>query len=216
MYKFFLPILLFLIGLWVYFGFYQNIQKNQEEEALKLISIYENYAQAIDSISNLPSYSGFSNVTEKGISLFVPSYLSTTKDLSETASLQYKNGKKEFYIVLYDEPVGDYYSTLKEYATASLDGIKSIVTEFEISDSLYVKSENSTVFKYNVLGNFNNGQDILPIKYSILIAEYNGRYYDLTIWTTLEYLQNNQTDINKIISAVNFVPDINKAKEKLF
>lgn len=216
MYKFFLPILIFLVGLWIYVGVFENGKREKEEAAQKVVAEYEYYNRLNDSISTLPEYANFSKVTEQAVSLFIPSYLSLTTDLTENSSFQYKNGSKEFYMLMYHENSGDYYTSVKDYVNYTISGIKGIVSDFFITDSSYVKVNNGAVYRIDIQANFYTGQEKLPLKYIVIVSEFEGVFYDLTLWTTRDFLPENEKDMEKIISSITFSPDIEKARLRLY
>lgn len=216
MYKFFLPILIFLVGLWIYVGVYENGRKKTEDEAKRILALYEDYEKINDSISKLPTYADFTKIKDKGFTCLIPSDLTTTNNLSEYAAKQFMNKSKEFYLILNHEKVGDYYYALKDYVNYCVSGIRGNLNNYLLADSSYVSLNNGAVYKLDILGDYYDGQYNLPLKYKVIITEHEDYFYILKIWTIQEFFQNNNQDMDRIISSVTFMPDINKAKENIY
>ena len=218
MYKFFLPILLFLVGLWIYVVVQQQNQKLEVNNADAVLKEFEIYSHLNDSIKELPEYFDFFQMNYKGLTFFIPNHLVISNALSTSAALQYENIKKEFYVVLYSNPVDEYteeYKDADQYAKATIASIKTHVTDFKITDSTVVKINNCNAIKMEFTGNFDNGENILPLKYKVLVTEFENYLYDLTEWTIVEHLSENEKEMDRIISSVTNMPDVDLARNKL-
>lgn len=217
--KFFIPILAFLIGLWIYVVLQEQNNKiisatdssNSDNELVKTV---EEYVKMRDSIIKSPVYSDFKEVTFNKISVMLPDYLDTTSSLSTSAFLQYENLKKEFYFLLYTSSVSE-YNSVNDFYNATLDGIKNVVTNYTINDTSFKKINNYNVYRADVTGVFFNGYDSLPLKYNILVALIGDSYYDITQWTLVSNLKQNEEDLNKIMTSFLYKPNIEEIRSEL-
>lgn len=215
--KFFIPVLAFLIGLWVYVAFQEQItNKPSKSGKVKnpLVKTVEDYVNMRDSIIKSPVYTNFKEVTHNKISIMLPNYLDTTTTLSTSAVLQYQNWKREFYFLLYTSTVNE-YATIEDYYNATLVGIKNVVTNYNITDTSFKKINNYSVYRADITGIFFNGNDSLPIKYNILVVMIDNTYYDITQWTLVKNSEQNEEDLNKIMSSFLYKPDIDEIRNKL-
>jgi hypothetical protein len=216
--KFFLPVLIFLIGLWIYVVVKQQNQKVEVYNADSVLKEFEKYGHLNDSIKGLPAYYDFFQVNNKGLTFFIPNDLTMTTELSTSAIVQYENTKKEFYLVLYSDSVNEYDESFKDadhYAKATIASIQTHITDFRMIDSSVVKINNCKAFRMDFTGNFNNGETNLPLKYKVLVTEFENYLYDLTEWTLIENLPSNEEYMNKIISSATNMPDVDLAREKI-
>jgi len=216
--KFFIPILLFLIGLWVFVVVKEQSQKVEVNNADSILKEFEIYGRLNDSIKGLPEYSNFFQIHDKGLTFFVPTYFESTNELSKSAVLQYKNSIKEFYLVLYSNSVDEYteiYKDADSYAKATIESIKNNITDFKMVDSSFISINNCKAYRMDFTGNFNNGEKIFPLIYKVLVTEFENNLYDLTEWTVIENLSGNEEDMNKILSSVTNMPDVDLAREKI-
>jgi hypothetical protein len=216
--KFFLPILLFLIGLWVYVVISEQKQKVEVNDADAILKEFEIYSHLNDSIKELPDYYDFFQMSYKGLTFFIPNHLVLSSELSKSAALQYENVKREFYIVLYSNQVDKYTEEFKDadqYAKATIASIQTHVTDFKMIDSSVVSINNCKAIKMEFTGNFDNGESILPLKYKVLVTEFENYLYDLTEWTIVDNLPENEKEMDRIISSVTNMPDVDMAREKI-
>ena len=215
--KFFIPILAFLIGLLVYVLAQEknpNMFNKTENAQNPLINSVADYVRMRDSLIRLPEYSDFKEVSYYKVSYLLPNYLDTTSTLSSTAFLQYQNLKKEFYILLYSSSSYE-YTSVDDYYKSTLSGIKSILTNYVIVDSSFTNINNASVYRADITGVYYNGVDSLPLKYKVLVTSLDDFYYDLTEWTIVKNLKQNEDDMNKVMSSFLYKPDIEEVRKKL-
>ncbi|OFX32868.1 MAG: hypothetical protein A2X08_00405 [Bacteroidetes bacterium GWA2_32_17] len=212
--KFFIPVLAFLIGLWVYVVLQEQNKNNTSTTENQLVKTVEEYVKIRDSIIKSPKYSNFKEVTFNKISVMLPSYLDTTSSLSTSAYLQHENLKKEFYFLLYTSTTSE-YTSIEDFYNATLDGIKNAVTSYRIIDTSYKKINNYNVYRADITGIFFNGYDSLPLKYNILVALIGDTYYDITQWTLVNNIEQNEEDLNIIMSSFLYKPNIEEIRSEL-
>lgn len=215
--KFFIPVLAFLIGLLVYVLVQEqnpNIFNKNEDAQNPLVNTVADYVRMRDSLIHLPEYSDFKEVSYNKVSYLLPDYLEATSGLSSTALLQYQSTEKEFYIFLYTSSSYD-YTSVEEYYNSTLSGIKNIVTNYTVVDSTFIKINNASVYRTDITGVFFNGVDSLPIKYMVLVASLDDFYYDVTEWTLIKNIKQNENDMNKVMSSFLYKPDIEEVRKKL-
>jgi len=215
--KFFIPILAFLIALWIYVVVQEQDNVKSKDNENVLLKKVEDYTNLRDSIKKLPAYSDFFETSYNRISFMVPLYLDTTTKLSESAVLQYKNYQKEFYLELYQYVYDEYsrYQSVESYFNATLDVIRGIVINFQVVDSSFTKINKCLVYSVNITGILSNGNDSVTLWYKVLVTQMDNFFYDLTVWTTIENFDKNEEDLNKIISSVFYKPDIDAIRNKL-
>jgi len=216
--KFFVPIIIALIGFWVYFGVFENqINSNQvvaNNEADTIIKPFEDFVNMHKSIIKSDEYKNFKEINFGKMSIFIPNYLDTTNELNDQSYFQHENLKKEYYFQIFTATDND-YSSLHSYFIATLDGIRSVVSDFVVIDSTYVKINNYYVFRADLTGNFINGTDILPLKYNVIVAQIDHSFYDITQWTIQKNLVFNEPDMKKVMNSFLYKPDYYEIKDKL-
>lgn len=215
MYKFFLPLLIILIGLWFYVGIYEYQQKEKQEISEKIIKKFDTYTQINDSIKDLPQYKDFRQKNYYGLTFFIPGHLEAVSDLSTTAVLQYENTGKELYLILNTEATNYYYYSLEDYSNAVFERLKTAVSDFTVVRKTEKHINNSKQLFCEATGNLTYNYQPLPIRYYILISEFENNFYELTVWTIDEYFEKNSNDMELIINSVTNLPDINTARQKL-
>ncbi len=215
--KFFIPVLAFLIGLLVYVLIQDknpNMFNKSNETQNPLVNTVADYVRMKDSLIHLHEYSDFKEVSYLKASYLLPNYLDTTSSLSSSALLQYQNLKKEFYILLYSSSSYE-YASVEEYYKSTLSGIKSVITNFIVVDSSFMKINNAKVYRADITGVYFNGTDSVPLIYKVLVANLDDYYYDLTEWTIIKNVKQNEEDMNKIMSSFLYKPDIDEVRKKL-
>jgi len=140
--------------------------------------------------------------------LDLPSYLEKTNDLNKAASLQYKNGMREFYVLVFDEPTEDFHKALSngelEYE-ANLNGYSEILAnDIAKSSGLAVtpKMQNRTInnLKARIL-QFNGKVDNLDVFWKIAYVKGKKHYYQILTWTQLSKKTNNEAAMDAILNS---------------
>lgn len=139
------------------------------------------------------------------IYLSVPSYLVKTKDLNDSAILQYMNSSKEAYLVVIDdsktelETLGTKFETVSDFHESTskslISGLKNPVeTErktFKIGDSNYSQSKLSGLFTSSSGSEF----DII---YLTTYVETANHFYQILCWSTKTFYDGLAADFDKI------------------
>jgi len=138
----------------------------------------------------------------------IPSYLKKTDSLNTAASLQYQNPMREFYVLVFDEPIKDFNKAIAEGGLdykPNLDGYSEILAN-DIAKSTGLaatpKMQNKTInnLKARTLqftGKVNN----LDIFWKIAYVEGKNNYYQILTWTLSSKQEDHKVAMDAIINS---------------
>lgn len=125
-------------------------------------------------------------------SIALPSFLTKTDDLNKEASLQYKNGAKEFYVIVIDESKqefgdaikandlgGEYGNDIKTYSNVVFGGIDESVPGAKKSAEMDTVVNGMPAKFMTVNGKVENENAF----YYFAVVEGKKNYYQIVIWT---------------------------------
>ncbi|OGU12028.1 MAG: hypothetical protein A2X61_04225 [Ignavibacteria bacterium GWB2_35_12] len=135
--------------------------------------------------------------------LSVPNYMTATKDLNKSASLQYQNTLKEAYVIVIEDNKAeldslgirftdpqDFYDGFITDFTADLENKKFTGTKrIKIKKNNAVQSEVSAIFNGN------------PIWYLITVVESPTHFYKIISWTLEENKEKLKPDYIKMVNS---------------
>jgi hypothetical protein len=160
---------------------------------------------------------------ENKYSLLIPESLEQTDQLNKFASMQFKNAKQDFYIMVLDEPKAGFAQAVEEKkynTTSDLGGYYKIVVDhfrditskgFKVYDieKKKINSANAIVFSMSGLN------DNYPVFYRYAVIESKERYYQIMSWTNTMQEQKYQERMNKIIDSFNIEENgVAKSKDR--
>jgi hypothetical protein len=139
------------------------------------------------------------------IYMAVPNYLVKTKDLNDSAILQYMNSTKEAYLVVLDdskeelEVLGKKFETVSEFQTSIakplVEGLKNSKETpkkiFEIDNKKYCQTTLSGTFTSS------SGTEF-EITYLITCVETPENFYQILCWSTNEFYAGLIADFEQI------------------
>ena len=145
---------------------------------------------------------------ENKYSISIPSFLITTNALNEEASLQYLNARKEFYVIVLDEPKSEMYKALVDndltdtysndlegYSDLILDNYKQSISISHMSNIVDTFINNMPARLLTINGQV-EGVDIL---YSLAFIQGKERYYQIMVWTSSSKESEYKDKMNKIL-----------------
>ena len=140
--------------------------------------------------------------------LSIPAFLTRAKGLNDEASLQYQNGRKEFYVIVLDEPKAYLKKALEEneltetYSNDVKGYSELLLKGFETNISLSKKSKMMDTVINNMparLININGSVDNISAYYSIAYVEGKERYYQVMVWTLSKFEKEYKDKMNQIL-----------------
>ena len=145
---------------------------------------------------------------ENKYSISIPSFLITTNALNEEASLQYLNARKEFYVIVLDEPKSEMYKALvdndlTDTYSNDLEGYSDLILDnYEQSISISHMSNIVDTFINNMparLLTINGQVEGVDIFYSLAFIQGKERYYQIMVWTSSSKESEYKDKMNKIL-----------------
>ena len=144
---------------------------------------------------------------ENKYSLTIPAFLTKAKGLNEEASLQYQNGRKEFYVIVIDDDkevlvkaleengLSDTYSNdIKGYSELLLKGFENNIN---VSKKSEIKDTVINNMKARLI-NMNGKVDKIDAYYSVAYVEGKNRYYQVMVWTLGKFENDYKDQMNEI------------------
>lgn len=145
---------------------------------------------------------------ENKYSLTIPAFLTRSKGLNENASLQYQNGRKEFYVIVIDETKSEvarileendltekFPPTIKGYSDLLLQGFESNISIFKKSDFKDTLINNLPARIINI----NGKADAVSAYYSIAYVEGKDRYYQVMVWTLQKFEDEYKDKMTQVL-----------------
>ena len=139
----------------------------------------------------------FNTITlEEKFSISIPEYLFRTDSIDRNALIQYKNEKKQLFLLAYEK---------KDTLRSSLE-----VLFKNASDDLISKIGNAQLIKYYpkkinlhkaVIGNIRGAVNETGVYYRIAIIADSSRYYEIIAGTTENNLSNFSQDIDSMLDS---------------
>ena len=145
---------------------------------------------------------------ENKYSISIPSFLIKTNALNEDASLQYLNARKEFYVIVLDEPKSEMYKALvdndlTDTYSNDLEGYSDLILDnYEQSISISHMSNIVDTFINNMparLLTINGQVEGVDIFYSLAFIQGKERYYQIMVWTSSSKESEYKDKMNKIL-----------------
>ena len=139
------------------------------------------------------------------IYMSIPSYLVKTKDLNDSAILQYMNSTKEAYLVVLDDskaeleslgkkyegPAEFHQSIVKPLAEGLKNGKETAKKNFQVGTTKFSQSTLSGLFTSSSGSEF----DII---YLVTCLETPDNFYQILCWSTKEFYDGLAADFDKI------------------
>lgn len=182
MYKFFLPIIILLIALWLIIGIQQ-----------------ENEKQVKDFIENYDSNSIEATIDDKVILL--PDYMYQVYNLNDDAELQYQSNDDDLYCIgIYEDKstlgeytISDYYNYITNYFT------NDVLVSGESTEPLFKEINGYNSAQGYITGDFYSDNETLNIYYRLAIYETDTKYYQFLVWTLGENREKYENIMNEIL-----------------
>ena len=138
-------------------------------------------------------------IVPQKFSISIPEFLSPTKDIDSLALLQYKNEKKEMFLLIYQE---------KDTS------IQSIASAFKyFSDNFIAKTEHGKLIKYfsekinnhnAFIGNVRGSVNETAVYYKLAVVESNNKYYELIFGVSNANQLSTDCEITSCIESMQF------------
>lgn len=137
----------------------------------------------------------------------IPAFLTKARNLNDDASLQYQHLRKEFYVIVIDEPKADVWKVVGEndpeenyphdldgYAQLHLQSMENGLSDAKLSEIETAEVNDMPARIATVSGEYNN----VHIYYSRSFIEGKDRYYQVVVWTLSHKKQQYKNMMNKI------------------
>lgn len=174
----------------------------------KIISLLF-FALLFSCNENLQNEKYEKKTVENKFSLLIPESLEQTTELNDVACLQFQNKKRDFYIIVLDEPKDAFTRAVDNkvlHTTADLNGYYKVVVEnfrkittkdFKVYDIEKKKINHSNAVIFSMSGR----NEDYSIFYRYAVVESKNRYYQIMLWTSTLQEQQYIDRMNKIISS---------------
>jgi len=140
--------------------------------------------------------------------LELPTFLNEATDLHSDASLQYKNGLKEFYVIVLDEDKNSVNKTFEDSDlgyTSDLKGYADLLLANMAENSSFTappKLKDTSINKLRARVTSTSGiVDNIPVYWKIAYIEGKNRYYQLMVWTLTENQEEHEAQMEKIVQS---------------
>lgn len=124
--------------------------------------------------------------------LEIPDFLKESKDLHDSASLQYENALREFYVIVIDEPIEGFHNAilennLQDEYPASIEGFTKLMVK-DLTAALQAKAlpaikdisiNGLPARQFDINGSFEN----LPVYWKTAYIKGKENYYQVITWT---------------------------------
>lgn len=143
-------------------------------------------------------------------SLELPEFLTKTSGLNQDATLEYQNLEKEFYIIVIDEPIGEFNKAIQESEIADLYSPDLTGYSLYVSDvfleTVDIISEtpltdvtiNGLKGKHMEIEGSVGGVDVF---YFYTMVQGAKDYYQVLTWTLLSKKEEHKEEMQKIVNS---------------
>ncbi|WP_130734068.1 hypothetical protein [Flavobacterium sp. J27] len=153
------------------------------------------------------SFENFETIGVNNFSLDLPTYLSKTTNLNNSASLQYQNVFKELYIIAIDEDKNELGKALHNNGLDKIysNDFNGYVDLLKIGLENDIEMENETVKDTLINGlqtkliKFEGKVETYNVFYAVAYVNGVDNYYQIMSWTLLDKKEEYETTIDKMI-----------------
>ncbi|HBF88359.1 MAG TPA: hypothetical protein DDX39_06915 [Bacteroidales bacterium] len=191
MYKFFLPIIVILVAIWIIIGLQQ-----QEESVNTNIDNEVNLTESVEGFE-------LKEILFNHKSIMIPAFMDTTSDLHDYAEIQFQSLNDELYLIAISESKdsSDIYS-LEEYFKIVADYfINDVLTDGKSNGPLLKEINGMNSAQGYITGNFSTDGGVFNIYYRLGIYETEGYYYQVLTWTIGENRDKFEEVMNAMLSS---------------